>query len=139
MNFRGRTVATIIEFPNNKILLVKRATAPFIGYWALVGGRVEIGETIEQAVIREVKEETGLVVEMIGKVGEYHEKGVKDGIKYDYYPACFLAKPIKGKIKRQKSEIEHIKLFSLRELPKRLAFEHLLMIQDYIFMYRKRK
>jgi 8-oxo-dGTP diphosphatase len=138
MEFRGRTVAAIIEFPDNKILLVKRATVPFIGYWALVGGRVEIGESVEQAAIREVKEETGLVVEIVEKIGEYHEKGVKDGIKYDYYPACFLAKPIEGKIKRQETEIERIKLFSLRELPKKLAFEHSLMIQDYILMYHKR-
>jgi 8-oxo-dGTP diphosphatase len=57
MKFGGRTVAVIIEFPNNKILLVKRGTVVFKGYWALPGGRVDAGETAEETVVREVKEE----------------------------------------------------------------------------------
>lgn len=65
MKFSGRTVTAIIEFQNNKILLVKRGTVVFKGYWALPGGRVDSGETIEQAVVREVKEETGLDVKIV--------------------------------------------------------------------------
>ena len=132
MVFRGRTVTAIIEFSNHRILLVKRATKPFVGYWALAGGRVEVLETVEQAILREVKEETGLDVEIVEKIGEYHENGFQDGIEYDYYPACFLTRPIGGKIKRQETEIESIKLFSLNRLPKKLAFVHSRMIQDYI-------
>jgi ADP-ribose pyrophosphatase len=78
MKFGGRTVAVIIEFPDNKILLVKRATVVFKGYWALPGGRVDAGETVEQAVVREVKEETGLHVKTVRKIGEYHESGVQE-------------------------------------------------------------
>lgn len=132
MKFGGRTVAAIIKFPNNKILLVKRATVVFKGYWALPGGRVDAGETVEQTVVREVKEETGLHVKIVRKIGEYHESGVQDGIEYDYYPACFLVKPIGGKVKRQGREIEEIRLVDLKEIPERLAFEHSSMIQDYI-------
>ena len=132
MKFGGRTVAAIIEFPNNKILLVKRATVVFKGYWALPGGRVDTGETVEQTVVREVKEETGLHVKIVRKIGEYHESGVQDGIEYDYYPACFLVKPVGGKVKRQKREIEEIRLVDPKEIPERLAFEHTRMIQDYI-------
>jgi 8-oxo-dGTP diphosphatase len=132
MKFCGRTVTAIIEFPNNKILLVKRATMVFKGYWALPGGRVDAGENVKQAVMREVEEETGLHVEIVRKIGEYHESGVQDGIEYDYYPACFLVKPIGGKIKRQEREIEEIRLVDLEEIPERLAFEHANMIQDHM-------
>jgi len=139
MKFGGRTVAVIIEFPDNKILLVKRATVVFKGYWALPGGRVDAGETVEQAVVREVKEETGLHVKTVRKIGEYHESGVQDGIEYDYYPACFLVKPVGGNIKRQKTEIAEIKLVKLKEIPEKLAFEHSTMISDYMRGRRKQK
>ena len=130
--FSGKTAAAIIEFPNDKILLIKRGTVVFRGYWALPGGKVEAGETVEQAVIREVGEETGLKVEIVRKIGEYHESGVNNGIEYDYYPTCFLVKHIKGKIRRQKGEIEQITLFDLDKIPENLAFKHSAMIKDYI-------
>jgi len=125
-------VTAVVEFPNNKILLVKRGTVVFKGFWALPGGRVEAGETGEEAVVREVKEETGLHVKVVRKIGEYRETGVQDGIKYDYCPACFFVKPVGGEIRRQEKEIEEIKLFDLEEIPKRLAFEHSSMIRDYV-------
>lgn len=134
MRFSGRTVTAIVEFPNNKILLVKRNTVIFKGYWALPGGKVDAGETIEQAIVREVKEETGLHVKIVRKIGEYHEIGIQDGIDYDYYPACFLVKLVGGKIKRQEKEIDEIKLVDLREIPEKLAFEHSSMIRDYMML-----
>ena len=66
----GRETAAVIEFPKNRILLVKRATMPFRGYWALPGGKVDARETVEETVVREVKEKTG--IEMVEKIGEYH-------------------------------------------------------------------
>ena len=129
--FSGQTASAIIEFPNNKVLLIKRGTPVFRGYWALPGGKVEDGETVEEAMVREVREETGLAVEIVKKIGEYHETGVNNGIEYDYYPTCFLVKVVEGKIERQKREIEKIRLFELDEIPQRLAFKHLDMIYDY--------
>ena len=134
MRFSGRTATAIITFPPDKILLIKRATVPFKGYWALPGGRVESGETVEQTIVREVKEETGLGIAVICKVGEYHEQGVQGGVEYDYYPACFLVKIVGGEITKQESEIEEIKLFSLSELPEVLAIEHAQMIKDFVAM-----
>jgi 8-oxo-dGTP diphosphatase len=133
MKFAGRTATAIITFPPDKILLIKRVTVPFKGYWALPGGRVDPGETVEQTIVREVKEETGLTVEIINKIGDYHEQGVQGDVEYDYYPACFLVKIVDGEIKKQESEIEEIKLFSLNEIPK-LAFEHTQMIKDFVAM-----
>jgi 8-oxo-dGTP diphosphatase len=132
MPFSGRTATAIIPFPRNKILLIKRKTPPFTGYWALPGGRLDPGETVEQTIVREVKEETGLDVAVVSKVGEYHEQGVQGGFEYDYYPACFLVKIVGGEIKKQESEIEEITLFSLNALPTVLAFEHAAMIKDYV-------
>lgn len=129
--FSGKTVAAIIEFPNNKILLVKRGTQVFRGFWALPGGKVEVKEVAEQAIVREVREETGLKIEVIKKIGNYHESGENNGVKYDYYPTCFLVKYVGGKIRRQKDEIEEIKFFDLNEIPEKLAFKHLDMINDY--------
>ena len=134
--FTGKTSTAIIPFPSDQILLVKRDTVPFKGYWALPGGRMEPGETVEQTVVREVKEETGLDVAIVDKIGEYVEKGVKDDVDYEYYPTCFVVKPVGGEIKRQESEIQEIQVFSLKALPYPLAFEHDKMIKDYL---QKRK
>ena len=129
--FSGKTAAAIILFPTNKILLIKRGTIVFRGFWALPGGKVDARETVEEAVVREVREETGLKVKIVRKIGEYHEIGINNGIEYDYYPTCFLVKPVEGKIRRQKGEIEQIKLFDFDKIPDKLAFKHLAMIKDY--------
>ena len=134
MRYAGRTATAIIPFPPNKIFLIKRRNMPFRGYWALPGGRVDSGETVEQTIVREVKEETGLDVTVVSKIGEYHEQGVQKGVEYDYYPACFLVNVVGGEIKKQESEIDEIKLFSLNAVPATLAFEHVKMINDYLTM-----
>ena len=130
--YTGKTSTAIIPFQPDNILLVKRDTVPFKGYWALPGGRMDPGETVEQTIVREVKEETGLDVIIVRVIGEYVEKGVKDDVDYEYYPTCFLVKTIGGEIKRQESEIQEIQLFNLNELPYPLAFEHEKMIKDYL-------
>jgi ADP-ribose pyrophosphatase YjhB (NUDIX family) len=131
MKYSGKTATAIITYPENKILLIKRSTPPFVGYWALPGGRSELGEPVEQTVLRETKEETGLDVAIVRKVGEYHEQGVQAGLEYDYYPTCFVVKPVGGEVKKQESEIEEIKLFSLEALPE-MAFEPIQMVKDYV-------
>jgi len=55
------TVDTVIVY-NKKIVLIKRKNPPFQGHFALPGGFVEVGETVETAAVREAKEETGLDV-----------------------------------------------------------------------------
>jgi 8-oxo-dGTP diphosphatase len=132
MKYSGRTATAIIEFPPNKILLIKRDTHPFKGYWALPGGRLDQGETVEQTIVREVKEETGLDVVVARKIGEYHEQGTQDGVEYDYYPACFLVKVVGGEIRPQQSEIQGIKLFNINNVPADLAFVHNQMVSDYL-------
>jgi 8-oxo-dGTP diphosphatase len=130
--YTGKTSTAIIPYTDNKILLIKRNTHPFVGFWALPGGRMDPGETIEQTVVREVKEETGLDVKIVRIVGEYVERGAREEIEYEYYPTCFVVEPVGGELKKQDSEIQEMKLFSLDALPKPLAFEHEKMLEDYV-------
>lgn len=131
MKYAGRTSTAIIEPEPNKILLVKRDTPPFKGFWALPGGRAEPDEKVEQTIVREFKEETGLDVKIIRKIGEYHEQGIQEGAEYNYYPACFFVRVVGGGIKRQESEIKAIRLFNFEEIPKNLAFVHNNMVGDF--------
>ncbi len=130
--YTGKTSTAIIPYPNNKILLIKRKTRPFVDYWALPGGRMDPGETIEQTVVREVKEETGLDVAIDYTVGEYVERGCREDIEYEYYPTCFVVKVVGGEVKGQESEVSEIDLFTLNALPTPLAFEHERMIKDWV-------
>jgi 8-oxo-dGTP diphosphatase len=132
MKFQGRTATAIILFPENRILLIKRTTPPFVGFWALPGGRSEPGEGVEQTVVRETREETGLEVKIVRKVGEYHEVGEQGGYEYDYHASCFIVKKVGGELREQKSEVAEIRLFNLDHLPEALAFLHAQMVNDFV-------
>lgn len=132
VKFGGRTATAIIPSQDGEILLVKRGTVVFKGYWTLPGGRVDAGESVEHAIVHEVKEETGLNVAIVEKVGEYHEIGIHDAIEYDYHPTCFLVKLIGGRLQRQEAEIDSVRFFRFNDLPQDLAFDHATMIQDYM-------
>ena len=64
-------------FDRGKILLVERGKEPLKGCWSLPGGVLEIGETLEQGIVREVREETGLQVEPL-KMLEIFERIIRD-------------------------------------------------------------
>jgi 8-oxo-dGTP diphosphatase len=63
---------------DGKVLIVRRARPPAGGLYTLPGGGVEVGETLVEAVVREVREETALVVEPVGLAG-YREAIARDG------------------------------------------------------------
>ena len=67
------TVDVIIPGPESgsRVVLIQRSNEPFAGSWALPGGFVEIGESVESAAEREVEEETGLTVKLVRLVGVY--------------------------------------------------------------------
>jgi 8-oxo-dGTP diphosphatase len=67
------TVDAIIYHPMMGVVLIERGHEPFKGCWALPGGFVDVGETVEDACIREVKEETNLDVQILKLLGVYSD------------------------------------------------------------------
>jgi 8-oxo-dGTP diphosphatase len=61
--------AGAVVWRSNDVLIVKRGTPPRLHEWSIPGGKVEWGETVEQTVHREVREETGLTIEIVGLIG----------------------------------------------------------------------
>ncbi|MEM3066370.1 MAG: NUDIX hydrolase [Nitrososphaerota archaeon] len=83
---------------DHNILLVKRTNEPGKGRWSIPGGTVEIGESLRDAVVREVYEETGLVVEVLEllDVVEVIRKDEVGNIAFHYVILDYLAKPVGG-------------------------------------------
>jgi len=84
-----------------KVLLVKRAKEPSRGEWSIPGGLVELGETLHQAVVREVHEETGLIVQpqTLLKLVERIIPDETGGIVYHYILADYLCEVAGGEEK----------------------------------------
>jgi 8-oxo-dGTP diphosphatase len=85
-------VGAIISDPGGRLLLIKRGHEPGRGLWSVPGGRIEPGESDEQAVIREVREETGLSVR-VGKLIGSVRRPAPGGASFDIrdYAATVLA------------------------------------------------
>ena len=81
---RIRCVSAIVTDGDGRLLLVKRGHAPEAGRWSLPGGRVNPGESDPQALVREVREETGLCVEPGRLVGAV-ERPAPGGAVFDIY------------------------------------------------------
>lgn len=90
--------ALIIE--GDRILLVERGGEPLKGYWSLPGGGVETGETLKQAVCREILEETGLAIEPT-RIVEVFERIMLDNAgktEYHYVLIDYLCRVVAGQL-----------------------------------------
>jgi len=104
---------------NGKILLEKRKSEPGMGRWSIPGGLVELGENIEQAVMREVKEETGLEVEKpeLFDVVDNVIRDEDDRIKYHFVMVDYFLKFKSGTLKAA-SDAEELRWVILDEVEK---------------------
>ncbi len=75
-----------------RLLLIKRGREPFMGRYALPGGFVEIGETVEAAAVRELKEETGIEGRIVRLIGLYSDPG-RDPVRHTV-AAAYLIEPL---------------------------------------------
>ncbi|MCC7569079.1 MAG: NUDIX hydrolase [Candidatus Methanofastidiosa archaeon] len=104
-----------------RILLIRRKNPPFQGSWALPGGFVTAGETVEAAVIREIREETGIVVFAPVLVGVFSNPSRDPRghvVSCAFVCNHTLAHFTPG------SDASEARLFGLDELPEALAFDH---------------
>lgn len=121
------TVDAVIMCQNG-IILIKRSKDPFKDSWALPGGYVEFGEKVENAALREVKEETGLEVELNGILGVYSDPD-RDPRGHTV-TVCYMAEITGGKLKAD-TDASDVKCIPRDEiLSKELAFDHNLIIKD---------
>ncbi len=79
---------------DDELLLVRRGQGPAAGEWSIPGGRVEFGEELHEAVVREVAEETGLDVVVERFLGWVERIGREDGVPHHFVILDFLARPL---------------------------------------------
>ena len=120
---------------NDSIILIKRKYDPYSGNWALPGGFVEYGETVEDALIREAKEETGLDVRIKRIVGVYSDPD-RDPRGHTV-SVCFLCEIAGGDLNAD-TDASDAREFKLSKLPG-LAFDHTKILEDVIDSLNKTK
>jgi 8-oxo-dGTP diphosphatase len=127
----------VILCEDDSIVLIKRKYDPYKGSWALPGGFVEWGETVESAVVREAKEETGLEVDIIELVGVYSDPG-RDPRGHTV-TVCYLTRKIGGNLKADTdaSIAQHFKKDEILKL--KLAFDHDVILKDAFKLLNRSK
>ena len=110
---KPRITSAVLVMDGNKILLAERNKENYNGYWIIPGGGVKFGETIQEAALREIKEETNLDVEIIKLIG--HKEVIN--VPGDYHSVVFfhLAKPKSSEIEA-KEDVSSAKFFSIEEI-----------------------
>jgi len=115
----------IIILVKGAIVLIKRKNPPF--GWALPGGFVDYGESLEAAAVREAKEETSLYIELVSQMGAYSDP--KRDPRFHTITYVFLARA-DGEPKAA-DDARDIGIFDRASIPKDLAFDHGKILEDF--------
>ncbi len=116
--------AGVVIVESGKVLFTKRED---LEVWSLPGGRVDVGESLAEAAIREAREETGLEVEITHLIGLYSEIGSWN----DWHIASFAARVVGGMLQRQSDEVLDIQYFAPDNLPDNMFWWHRRHVADY--------
>ncbi len=119
------TVDIIIEIESKGIVLIKRKNPPH--GWALPGGFVDYGESLEEAAVREAKEETDLDVKLTEQFHTYSDP--ERDPRHHSISTVYIAKT-KG-IPQAKDDAIEIGFFNEFSLPDEIAFDHRSILKDY--------
>jgi ADP-ribose pyrophosphatase YjhB (NUDIX family) len=119
------TVDIIIEVESKGVILIKRKNPPY--GWAIPGGFVDYGESLEEAALREAKEETNLEVELVRQFHTY--SAPERDPRHHSISTVYIARG-KGKPKAQDDAVE-IGVFNELNLPDEIAFDHRSILRDY--------
>ncbi len=127
------SVAAIIRNGDGAVLLQRRSDN---GLWGLPGGSVEIGESVSVAIVREVREETGLVVEVDRLVGVYSEPSsqifrYRDGNVVHYINTLMTCRIVGGNLQTCDESLE-LKFFDPARLPGDMLRTHRIRVEDAI-------
>jgi 8-oxo-dGTP diphosphatase len=120
------TVDIIIELPGDRIILIERKNPP--PGWALPGGFVDYGESLENAAIREAKEETSLDITLVRQFHAYSNPD-RDA-RLHTISTVFIAKS--GGEPHAGDDAKNLKTFHRSEIPHNLAFDHDQILDDYL-------
>ncbi len=135
LNYAG----CIIFDEQDRLLLQKRADC---NQWGFLGGMVEFGESVEETAIREVKEESGLDVDIISLYGVYSKYFAEftNGDKAQPIVHLFKAKIIGGELIDKNDETAELQYFDLNEIPPLFCKQHQDALDDIIagreYVYR---
>jgi len=121
-----------VIFHNDAVVLIKRKYDPYKGHYALPGGAVEIGETVEDACRREMKEEIGLDISNLVLIGVYSEPD-RDPRGHTVSVAC-LAEADVSKLRAGSDAAEAELVQNWRDVD--LAFDHSRILTDAWNLYR---
>ena len=115
----------LVNIPGHPIVLIERANPPH--GWAIPGGFVDVGETVEAAAIREAREETSLDVTLVTLLGLYSDprRDPRGHTVTAIYIAQSHGSPVAA------DDARNVGVFSLDELPTPLAFDHAQVLADY--------
>lgn len=114
--------AIIITTSQNDILLAKRACDPAKGMWDLPGGFIDVGETGEQSVVREAKEELNVEVGSVRYVCSGFDRYVFQGLNYHTIGFVYTAQIVSGTL-QPRDDVSELTYFSINAIPwKHLAF-----------------
>jgi 8-oxo-dGTP diphosphatase len=118
-------IIELIDRPARPIILIERRNPPY--GWAIPGGFIDYGETVETAAKREAKEEVGLDVELIEQFHVYSDPN-RDPRQHTL-SIVFLAAAT-GEPKAA-DDAKNLELFELWQIPNQLCFDHAIILQDY--------